>query len=45
MILTEKVYKENPGIERPRLRDRLEEIFQAECIFIPKEAGDDDRAF
>jgi agmatine deiminase len=40
VILTEKVYKENPGIERPRLRARLEEIFQAECIFIPKQAGD-----
>lgn len=41
VILTDKVYKENPGIERPRLRDRLEEVFQAECIFIPKQAGDD----
>jgi agmatine deiminase len=41
VILTEKVYKENPRIERPRLRDRLEEIFQAECIFIPKQADDD----
>jgi agmatine deiminase len=41
VILTEKVYKENPGIERPWLRARLEEIFQAECIFIPKQARDD----
>jgi agmatine deiminase len=41
VILTEKVYKENPGIERRRLRARLEEIFQAECVFIPKQAGDD----
>lgn len=41
VILTEKVYKENPGIKRPRLRARLEEIFQAECVFIPKQAGDD----
>lgn len=40
VILTEKVYKENPAIERPRLRDRLKEIFEAECIFIPKQAGD-----
>jgi agmatine deiminase len=40
-ILTEKIYKENPSIKRPRLRDRLEQIFQAECIFIPKQAGDD----
>jgi agmatine deiminase len=41
VILMEKVYKENPGIERPRLRAMLEEIFQADCIFIPKQAGDD----
>ena len=41
VILTDKVYKENPSIERPRLRQRLEEVFQAECIFIPKQAGDD----
>lgn len=41
VILTEKVYKENSGIEWPRLRARLEKIFQAECIFIPKQAGDD----
>ena len=41
VILTEKVYKENPGIERPRLRDRLEQIFQAECIFISQDPGDE----
>ena len=40
VILTDKVYKENPAIERPRLRARLEEVFQAECIFIPKEPYD-----
>jgi agmatine deiminase len=40
VILTEKIYKENPSIERPRLRARLEEVFQAECIFIPKEPYD-----
>ena len=40
VILTEKIYKENPSIERPRLRSRLEDIFQAECIFIPKEPYD-----
>jgi len=40
VILTEKIYKENPSIERPRLRSRLKEIFQAECIFIPKEPYD-----
>jgi len=41
VILTEKVYTENPSIARPRLRERLEQVFQAECIFIPKQAGDD----
>lgn len=41
VILTEKVYKENPRIERPRLRDRLEQIFQVECIFIPQDQGDE----
>ena len=41
VILTDKVFKENPSIERPRLRQRLEEVFQAECIFIPKEPYDD----
>jgi agmatine deiminase len=41
VILTEKVYSENPDIVRPRLRARLEDIFEAECIFIPKQAGDD----
>lgn len=40
VILTDKVYKENPAIARPRLRERLEEVFQAECIFIPKEPYD-----
>src|ERR1700722_6544077 len=40
VILTEKVYTENPSIQRPRLRTRLEELFKAECIFIPKEQYD-----
>jgi agmatine deiminase len=40
VILTDKVYKENPAIERPRLWNRLEGLFQAECIFIPKEPYD-----
>lgn len=40
VILTDKVYKENPRIERPVLRNRLEQIFQAKCIGIPKQAGD-----
>lgn len=40
VILTDKVFTENPSIERPRLRKRLEELFQAECVIIPKEPGD-----
>jgi agmatine deiminase len=40
VILTEKVFKENPAIERSRLRQRLEEVFVAECLFIPKEPYD-----
>lgn len=39
-ILTDKVYTENPAIKRPRLRSRLEELFQADCIVIPKEPFD-----
>ena len=41
VILTDKIYKENPSIPRPRIRERLEQVFQAECIFIPKQAGDE----
>lgn len=40
VILTDKIYKENPSIERPRLRDLLAQVFKAECIFIPKEPYD-----
>jgi hypothetical protein len=40
VILTEKVYIENPSIQRPKLRTRLEKMFKAECIFIPKEPYD-----
>lgn len=40
VILTDKVYKENPGIPRPGLRERLAKAFQAECIIIPKEPYD-----
>ncbi|HEY7422852.1 MAG TPA: agmatine deiminase family protein, partial [Gemmataceae bacterium] len=40
VILTDKIYRENPSVEQPRLRKRLEELFQAECIFIPKEPYD-----
>lgn len=41
VILTDKIYKENPSIQRHRLRDRLEQVFQAKCIVIPKQTGDD----
>jgi agmatine deiminase len=41
VIQTDKIYKENPSIQRHRLRDRLEQIFQAKCIVIPKQGGDD----
>jgi agmatine deiminase len=40
VILTDKIYRENPSVERPRLWKRLEELFHAECIFIPKEPYD-----
>lgn len=40
VILTDKIYKDNPCVERPRLRRRLEAAFGAECVFIPKEPYD-----
>jgi len=40
VILTDKIFTDNPSIERPRLQARLEEVFQAECILIPKEPYD-----
>ena len=40
VILTDKIYKENPTIKRPRLRERLAQIFQAKCIVIQKEPYD-----
>jgi agmatine deiminase len=40
VILTDKTYMENPSFERPRLRQRLEAAFQAECVIIPKEPYD-----
>jgi agmatine deiminase len=37
-ILTDKVYKENPDHERPRLRDALREVLELErLVIIPKE--------
>jgi hypothetical protein len=41
VVMTDKIYRENPAIERSRLRQRLEELFQAECVVIPKEPGDE----
>jgi len=40
VILTDKIYKENGTFARPELRKRLEGVFKAECIIIPKQAGD-----
>src|SRR5918996_1682117 len=40
VILTDKIYNENKAIARPRLRERLKELFQAECIIIRKEPYD-----
>jgi agmatine deiminase len=40
VILTDKVFKENPTVERTHLRRRLEGLFGAECVFIPKEPYD-----
>ncbi len=40
VILTDKIYTENPSFERSWLRERLTELFQAECIIIPKEPYD-----
>ena len=35
IIMTEKVFIENPGISRARLISRLEDAFQAEIIIVP----------
>ena len=36
VILTDKVFKENPAKSRKEVRRLLEESLQAECIFIPR---------
>ncbi len=41
VILTDKIYRENPSVERSRLRQRLEEVFQAKCIIIPTDPEDE----
>jgi agmatine/peptidylarginine deiminase len=40
VIVTDKVYKENPTRQRHEIRSRLEAFFQAGCIIIPKEPYD-----
>jgi agmatine deiminase len=40
VLLTDKIFKANAGIERPRLHALLEEIFEAQCIIVPKERYD-----
>ena len=39
-ILTDKVYRENPGRERSGLRTELAEVLRANVVFIPKEPYD-----
>jgi agmatine deiminase len=40
-ILTDKIYKENPGWDRPQLRKQLQELLQVDqLIIIPKEPYD-----
>ena len=40
-ILTDKVFKENPGVKRPRLRAELERLLGVDrLVVIPKEPGD-----
>lgn len=40
VILTDKIYAENPSIAKAMLRSRLAELFQADCIVIPQEPLD-----
>ena len=40
-IMTDEIYVENPGVERPRLRDRLRALLEVDrLILIPKEPYD-----
>ncbi len=39
-LLTDKVYRENPGHDRGRLRRELAEVLQAEVVVVPKEPYD-----
>lgn len=41
VILTDKVYRDNPGRPRQEVRSLLRQLLHAEvCVLIPKEAGD-----
>ena len=41
VVLTEKLYRENPQYERFRLRSKLTKCFEVDhCIVVPKEPGD-----
>jgi agmatine deiminase len=40
VILTEKIYTENPNFPQPRLLQRLKEVFGVQCIIIEKEKCD-----
>lgn len=40
VIVTDKVYKENPGRERSVLRDQLAEVLRAEVAVVPREPYD-----
>ena len=41
ILMTEIVYKHNPGWGQHRLRDQLSGLLQADIIFLPPEPGDD----
>jgi agmatine deiminase len=41
VILTDKLYRENPGHTRPGLREELAGVLRAECIIISGEPGDE----
>lgn len=40
VILTDKIFKENPNYTKPELIDELEHLFECKVIFIPQEPGD-----
>ncbi len=40
VLLTDKIFKENPDFDRFKLIDELERLFGVEVIIVPKEPGD-----